>query len=186
MPVHFFPRFTIIQKLIISFVVSGLFMLAALVYAVAGMGSIHRMQVGIARNDLAAAITTISLHEIILAQERLVGRYQILRQPEFRDLFENNAAKFLEGLAQLRQLNHGPAVVFLETEYGGYAGMAKKLFSGQATSSAAIRDQGLRVEMAIEQLRTEQKHSLERKLKVSDDQESRTVVISLGLAVGGV
>jgi diguanylate cyclase (GGDEF)-like protein len=186
MSVHFFPRLTLIRKMVISFVVSGLFMLAALIYSVAGMGSMHRMQEGIARNDLSAATTTISLHEIILAQERLVGRYQILHQREFRELYERNAAKFFEGLAQLRQMNQGPAVAALASEYTGYAGMAEKLLSDQTVTPAAILQAAERVEKAIEQLRTEQQRSLESKLNESDDQESRTVVISIGLAIGGV
>jgi len=172
--------------MILSFVVSGLFMLAALIYSVASMGSMHRMQVGIARNDLAAATTTNSLHEILLAQERLAGRYQILHQPEFRELYERNATRFLEGLAQLRQLNQEPAVADLVSEYAGYNGVAEKLFAGQNVTYAALRKAAERVEKAIEQLRTEQQRSLERKLKESDDQESRTVVISIGLAIGGV
>lgn len=185
MIIQCFPRFTLIQKMIISFVVSGLFMMAALIYSVTGIGSMHRIQEGIAHNDLAAATAVISLHEILLAQERLVGRYQILHQPEFRDLYERNAAKFLEGLVQFRQLSHGPAVAVLVSEYAGYADMAEKLFTGQTIPSAAMRQKAERVETAIEQLRTELQRSLEQKLKTSDAQASRTVFISIGLAIGG-
>lgn len=186
MPIHYRPRLTLIQKMVVSFAVSGLFLLSALIYSVAGMGSMHRTQEGIARNDLAAATITISLHEIILAQERFAGRYQILHQREFHELYERNAAKFVEGLAQLRQVCHEPAVAVLASEYAGYAGMAEKLFADQVVSPAAMRQAADRVEKVIERLRTEQRRSLEYKLKESDDQESRTVVISIGLAIGGV
>lgn len=184
--IRYFPRLTLIQKMIISFVVSGLFMLTALIYSVASMGSIHRMEEGIARNDLAAATTTISLHEIILAQERLVGRYLILQQPEFRALYVRNSARFLEGLAQLRQMNQGAAFAVLESEYSGYAGKVEKLFADLAVPPVVMRQAAERVEKAFEQLRMEQQRSLERKLKESDDQESRTVVISIWLAISGV
>lgn len=186
MPLHFIPRLTLIQKLIISFVVSSLFMLTALIYSVAGMGSIHRTQVGIARHDLAAATATISLYDLLLAQERLVGRYQILHQPEFRDLYLRNSARFHEGLAQLRQINQSSALSALVTEYTGYEDMAEKVFAATPVSSTDLRRRAGRVERAIELLRTEQKNSLERKLKESDNQESRIVVISIGLAIGGV
>ena len=181
-----FPHLTLIQKMIISFVVSGLFMLAALIYSVASMGAIHRMEEGIARNDLSAATATISLYEIILAQERLVGRYQILHQPEFRELYLRNASRFSEGLASIKQRSQGPAFAALETEYSGYAGMAERLFADQVVSPAVLRQATERVEKAFERLRLEQQRSLEQKLKESDDQESRTVVISIGLAIGGV
>src|SRR6185369_6729885 len=84
------------------------------------------------------------------------------------------------------QLNQEPAVADLVSEYAGYNGVAEKLFAGQNVTYAALRKAAERVEKAIEQLRTEQQRSLERKLKESDDQESRTVVISIGLAIGGV
>ena len=186
MSVNFFPRLTLIQKMIISFVVSSLFLLAALIYSVAGMGSMHRIQVGIARNDLAAATATISLHELLLAQERLVGRYQILRHPEFRDLYIRNSARFLEGLTQLRQMNQGPALAMLVSDYDAYTDLVEKLFAAAPVSASDMRLRATRVEKAIDQLRTEQKNSLERKLREADDQESRTVAISIGLAIGGV
>lgn len=181
-----FPRLTLIQKMIISFVISGLFLLSALIYSVAGMGSMHRAQEGIARNDLAAATTTISLHELLLAQERLVGRYLILHQPEFRDLYLRNSAAFQEGLVQLRQMSQGSAFAVLESEYAGYTDMVEKVFAAVPSAPNEIPLRTGRVEKAIEQLRIEQKNALENKLKEADDQESRTVIISIGLAIGGV
>lgn len=185
MPFHFFSRLTLIQKMIISFVASGLFLLVALIYSVSSMVSMHRVQVGIARNDLTAATVTISLHETILSQERLVGRYQILHQREFRELYERNAVRFIEGLEQLRRVSRVPAVDLLATEYAGYAGLAEKLFADQAVAADALRQSAGRVANAFERLRTEQQRSLELKLKESDNQESRTVAISIALAIGG-
>ncbi len=186
MPVRLFSRLNLIQKMIISFVVSGLFMLSALVYSVASMGAMHRIEEEIARNDLTAVTVTISLHEIIQAQERIVGKYQILHQPEFREIYERNAAKFVEKMAQLHQMSQGPAYAKLSSEYAAYARIAGKLFAGQPVSPAAMRQSADRVGKAVEQLRTEQQGSLELKLKESDKQESQTVVISIGLAIGGV
>ena len=116
MPVRYFPQRTLIQKMIISFLISGVFMLAALMYSIVSLSSMHRMQVNIARNDLAAASTTISLHEVMLTQERLAGRYLILKQPEFRELYEKNTVKFLEGMASLRQMGQGNSFTALTTE----------------------------------------------------------------------
>lgn len=186
MPVRLLPRLNLIQKMIISFVVSGFFMLSALIYSVASMGAMHRIEEEIARNDLTAVTVTISLHEIIQAQERIVGKYQILHQPEFREIYERNAAKFVEKMAQLGQMSQGPAYAKLSSEYAVYVRIAGKLFADQPVSPAAMRQSADRVGKAIEQLRTEQQGSLEHKLRESDKQESQTVVISIGLAIGGV
>lgn len=183
---RYFPRLTLIQKMILSFVVSGFFLLTALVYSVVSMDSMHRIQEGIARNDLTAATVTISLHEILIAQERSVGRFQILHQPEFRDLYGQNMAKFLDGLRLLKQVSQEPAVAVLATEYAGYTDLAGKLFADQNIGPAVMRDSVNRVEKAFARLRTEQQLSLDRTLKESDEKVSRTIFISIGLAVGGV
>lgn len=186
MSVRYFPRLTLIQKMIISFVVSGLFMLAALIYSVASMGAMHRVEAVIARNDLSAVTATISLNEIILSQERIVGRYQILHQSEYRVIYEKNAAKFLEVMEQLRLMSQGPAMAVLSSEYARYAKLAEKLFADQAVSPGLMREAGERVGNAVERLRTELQHSLALKLKESDTEESRAVFISTGLAIGAV
>lgn len=186
MPAPSFPKLTLIQKMSISFVVSGLFMLAGLAYSISSMGAMHRVEEFIARNHLAAATTSISLHDILLAQERHVARYRIFQQPELRELFEQNSTKFMEGLTKLRQMNPEPSVEVLATEYSRFHGTAIKLLSNQVVPPAEVRRAVERVAKAIEQLRAEQQLSLEQKLKESDDQESRTVFISIGLAIGGV
>jgi GGDEF domain-containing protein len=186
MPMFYFTRLTLIQKMIISYVVSGFFLLAALIYSVASMNSMLRIQEEIARNDLTAATVTISLHEILLAQERYVGKYQILHQQEFRDLYEQNSAKFLDGLTLLRQVSHEPAVAALVNEYARYADLIKKLFADQNVGSTVMREAADRMEKAFVRLRTDQQYSLDRKLKESDEKASRTIVISIGLAIGGV
>ncbi len=186
MPVRYFPHRTLIQKMIISFLISGVFMLAALMYSIVSLSSMHRMQVNIARNDLAAATTTISLHEVMLTQERLAGRYLILKQPEFRELYEKNTVKFLEGMASLRQMGQGNSFTALTTEYARYADLAGRLFAGQEVTPDVMRQAADSVKKAFEELRAEQKRSLDLKLKRSASQEARTVFIATVLAVGGV
>jgi diguanylate cyclase (GGDEF)-like protein len=185
-PVRKFIRLTLIQKLIVSFVVSGLFMMASLIYSVVSMNEIRLIEVEIAHNDISVATTTLMLYETLLGQDRLVGKYQILRQPEFRELYLRNAARFTEGLALVRPGNQGPVLTALESEYARYAGMAESVFSGHVVSSVEFRKASERVDKALGQLRKEQQDSLARKLAESEDQEKRTILISTGLAVGGV
>ncbi len=179
-------RLTLIQKLIISFVVSGLFMMTALIYSVVSMGQIRMMEDEIARNDLSAATTTLLLYETVLAQDRLVGKYQILHQPEFRELYLRNAARFTDGLALIRHGNQGPVLTALESEYARYAGLAEKIIADQDVLPSEFRKASEKVDNALGQLRKEQQFSLERKLAQSEDQERRTVMLSTWLAIGGV
>ena len=64
--------------MILSFTISGACMLAALVYSVSGLGVMHRMEEDIARNDLVAATTIISLLLIgsfIMISLGVIGEY---------------------------------------------------------------------------------------------------------------
>lgn len=181
-----FQRLTLIQRMIISILISGLFLLAALIYTISSMVSMHRVQQEIARNDLAAATTTLTLHELFLGQERLVGRYQILRQQEFRELYLRNAARLDDGLVRLLRLDQGAATRMLDSEYRRYARLAEQLFAGREILPETLRQAAVSVDSAFEQLRNGQQKSLDTKLSESDRQESRTIILSIGLTAGGV
>lgn len=186
LPVRKLTRLTLIQKLVISFTVSGLFMMASLIYSVVSMNEIRLLEDEIANKDFSAATTTLTLYETLLAQDRLVGKYQILRQPEFRELYLRNAARFTKGLALIKSGNRGPDLAALETEYARYAGVAERVFAGQTVSPSEFRKASERVDAALGQLRKAQQISLQGKLDVSEDMEQRTVLISTALAIGGV
>jgi len=183
-PGHF--RLSLIQKMIVSFALCGLCMMAALVYAVVGLGTMHRMEEEIAQNDLAAATITITLREMMLTQERYVGRFQILRQPEFRELYEQNAEKFRSELASLQRVYQGDDVGRLVAAYATYANLAGQIFGGRSVDAATMKRATAQVEGLIEHIRVEQKGSLANKLELSDEKEAKTVTRSIGLAFVGV
>ncbi|KAA0895030.1 sensor domain-containing diguanylate cyclase [Oryzomonas rubra] len=183
-PGHF--RLSLIQKMIISFALCGICMMAALIYAVTGLGSMHRMEEEIARSDLSAATITITLREMMLTQERYVGKFQILRQAEFHELYDQNAEKFRSELASLQRVYRGKGGDKLVAAYAAYANLTKRVFSGREVDAGAMKQATARVEDLIEQIRVEQKESLANKLKVSDEKEAKTVTRSIGLAFVGV
>jgi len=179
-------RTTLTQKMILSFAVCGICMTAALVYAIVGLGIMHRMESDIARNDVAAATITITLREVMLAQERYLGKFQILRQPEFQELFEQNAAEFRTRLAALQRVYQGEALGRLRGAYEEYGRLCRQVFNGTDVGPAVMNKAAGRVESIIERIRSEQQESLANKLKVSDDKETETVTRSIGLAFLGV
>ncbi len=180
------PRLSLTQKMIVSFAISGLSLLAALLYSIAGMGTMHRVQKDIAHTDLAAATTIMSLQEIFHAQERLLGRYQILKQQEFHALFQRNRDEFDAGMKHLRQSVPGPSTTQLAAAYEQFAEVADAVFRSADPSPAAVRGRVDQLDAAFEAFRAAQRTSLERKLKESDRRESRTLLISTVLAMGGV
>lgn len=179
-------RLTLIQKMIISYVVSGLCMSTALVYSVYGLGIMHRMQEEIALKDLAAATATISLRETMLAQQRYVGRYKILKQNEFKALYNQNAEIFRKELAGLQRVDQGRVVNELAVEFDDYQKLASAIFAGQEIDPSKLKNSSARLEVLFEQLRQEQQRSLENKLKKSNHRKTEIVGRSITLAFGGV
>ena len=185
MPIRI-PRLKLIQKLIISFAISAVCMIGALMYTVSGLSEMHRSEVEIARTDLAAANLTITLREILLSQQRYAGRYLILRQPEFRELYYRNGEKFRSGLTELKRVYPSADLTELENNYRTYDGHNRRLFSGGAVDEAATKLSVELVEDTLERLRSQQRRELEAKLKESDEKEATTVSLALGMAFGGV
>ena len=181
-----FFRLTLIQKLIISFSIIGICLITALVYAIHGMGTMHRMVDDIARHDLSAATSTIQLRDSILAQQRAAGRYLIFKLPEFRDMFMNQASLFNRNLSLLRQQPVGAELGQLQSDYAIYFALCERIFAGKAVGDAELRRAAGQVEQSIERLRGEQQIILEKKLDTAREREARTSSVAFGLALGGV
>ena len=180
------PRVRLTTKLILSFAIGVCCMMGALYYSIASLGAMHKMETEIARNDLTAATLTISLRELMLSQQRYAGRYQILKQEEFKELFDQKAEKFRKALESLKLVYPGENLSTLEKLYDQYTGLTDELFTGHSVPDAALKKNVEAIDIAIGKIRTDQLQSLEQKLKSSDSRVADTISRSMSLAVGGV
>src|SRR5664279_995543 len=114
-------RLTLIQKLIASFALIGLFLTIAVGYAIMGLGTMHRMVGDIARNDLPAATAALTLRDAMLAQQRAVGRLQIFKQSEFKELYNRQAEHFQQTLHMLQQQSGGADLHELAQAFAAYS-----------------------------------------------------------------
>ena len=146
----------------------------------------HRMEEEFARKDLAAVTMTIGLRDAILAQERSLGKYLILKELVFRDVFDKNAQQFTTTLLSLKQIYQGGKLKDLEASYRVYHQTSQKIFAGNTAVIPAMKQAAERVEKIIAEIRDEQQESLVYKLKITDEQENRTVRRSILLAAFGV
>lgn len=179
-------RFTLIKKLTICFVISAVCMLTALVYSVINLSAVHRMEIDIASKDLPSATIAISLQELLLSQQRNAGRYNILKQQEFRELYDLNADKFRSDFARLKQVYKNSNLDVLERHYQEYSKLTDRLFAGINVDPNALKNAAGLVENDLEIIRKDQRLSLTNKLKISDEKASSTVSWSMGLAFSGV
>jgi len=179
-------RLTLTQKLIISFAINGICMVAALSYAISGLSTMRSMVDEIARNDIAAITAAITLGDTMLAQERTARRFMILRQPELVTLHGLQAAAFDQAMEILVMRSSNVAPDGVTSSYKAYSLLAAKLFAGKTVEEAALIKAAGRVEAAIEKVRIEQQQLMEQKLKIAGEHEADTAAWALGLALAGI
>ena len=179
-------RLTLVQKLIASFALIGFFLTIAVVYAIMGLGTMHRMVGDIARNDLPAATSALTLRESMQAQQRAVGRLQIFKQSEYRELYNRQSELFQQTLHTLQQQSGGADLRELSQAFAVYSSLIEKMLRGHDVADETLKRAAERVEKSIETVRTEQKKILEGKLAAASNREARTSAWALGLALSGV
>jgi diguanylate cyclase (GGDEF)-like protein len=179
-------RLSLIQKLIVSFAIIGVCLITAVVYAIMGLGTMHRLVGDIARNDLPAATSSLTLLDAIQAQQRAAGRFHILKQPEFKELYIRQSETFQRTLTMLHRQSGGSDLGPLTKSFEVYSAVVERMFRGEAVSDAALKQAAEHVEKAIEMMRSEQQKSLENKLVAAREREERTASWALGLALSGV
>lgn len=177
---------TLVQKMILSFTLSGLCLIGGLLYSISGLGAMHKMEQEIARKDLKAATITIRLRELMIAQERLAGRFNILKLPEYRTIHDQNAEDFRTGLSNLKSVRNDPLISALQADFDSYSRLADMLFAGELADTAEMKNRVEAVHKHIDAISENQRLDLSRKLALSDIQEEHTVSWSLGLAFAGV
>lgn len=179
-------RLTLVQKMILSFTLSGMCLVAALSYSISGLGAMHAMEQEIAEKDLKAATITVRLRELVVAQERLTGRFRILKHPEYKVLHDRNNLDIQLELNNLKAVHKSNAVSALEAGYAHYTILAANLFDGNTSNSAEMKKNIDSVLKTLDIISEDQRRNLSSKLALSDKQEEHTVAWSLGLAFSGV
>ncbi|MDY0384379.1 diguanylate cyclase domain-containing protein [Trichlorobacter sp.] len=174
------------RKLILSFVINGACMLAALVYAIAGLTTMHRTVGDIAHNDLAAATATITLRDGMLAQERTARRFMILGQAELIEVHARQAEVFKKSINLLKERTQLSTLPHLIASHDAYLALTVKLFNEKSVRESALKSAAVTVETAIERLRAEQQQILEQKLMAAKSKEAQTSAWALVLAFSGV
>ncbi|HIJ94778.1 MAG TPA: diguanylate cyclase [Desulfuromonadales bacterium] len=179
-------RLTLVQKMILSFAMSGVCLMAALTYSITGMGVMQRIEQDIALTDIRSTTITLRLRELMAAQERITGRYRILQEAQYRTIYEQNADEFRREMAQLKKLYASPTMNDLEKQYRDYSAEVARLFGGVPSDPQRMKVIGEQILKHIDTMSAEQRVSLSNKLAVSEKLEAHTVTRSLGLAFGGV
>ena len=178
-------RFTLVQKLVFSYAAMAFFTVGALAYAVMGLNSLHKSAREIADRDLVLIELTGRMRESILAQQRYAGKFAILKEAEFAELFRRREADFLDLLHRVRQQKPGPEAERLSMLYRSYQTAADTLLQNGTSNDAMLRSGADKVFEAIDSLAASQRQQLNQRLEAADYRELTTTRWTLILSVTG-
>ena len=173
---------SLIQKIGAGYAAMALFTATALVYATLNLYAIHKTASGIANNDLPVINALVNLRASLLAQESFAGKYAILKDRAFIDLFRQREKESLALLATLQSSDQAKDLAQLNRFYSHYQGVAARLFAGKSPGAAELRSSALRLLSTVDALYVKRQALLQDTLDRANRQRESairwTIVIS--------
>jgi diguanylate cyclase (GGDEF)-like protein len=178
-------KFSLVQKLLASYAAMALFTMAALVFAILGLFSLNKTAREIAGKDLVFIDSVNKLQESIVAQERSAGKYSILKESEFVELFRNREVEFKNILNGFDKSRHLTDKQILDEMYGDFLKKSEPVFAGKTADIAPLQNASKRIRTFLDKLYTRERTMLGAKLESADQKESSTVRWTLVLSLSG-
>jgi diguanylate cyclase (GGDEF)-like protein len=176
---------TLVQKLIISYVIIIFSLVAALLYSITGLSSISNTANEIGNIDLPASESVDALRDSLREQQRAIGRFTIIAGEEYKELYSAQDAAFRKSLAVLQKTGL-TSLRPLQQEYERYDKTVLMVFDGVAVPEKKLKTAANLVAKEIEVVRIQQARKLELKLADARDKEAVTVTRAMMLAFSGV
>jgi GGDEF domain-containing protein len=173
---------SLIQKIGAGYAAMAFFTMAALVFAAFNLYEINRTAREIAINDLPVISALIKLRTSLLAQESFAGKYAILKDPAFVDLFRQREKESLVELSVLESADHVKDIVTLKRLFIEYQSASEQLFAGRSGNIAPLRSSAQNLLNAVDDLYVKRQELLQASLKRADSQQKSatrwTIIIS--------
>uniref|UniRef100_A0A831U1P9 diguanylate cyclase n=1 Tax=Geobacter metallireducens TaxID=28232 RepID=A0A831U1P9_GEOME len=178
-------RFTLIQKLIASYAAMLFLTTTALAFSVMGLYSLNQTAKEIARTDLFIIDSANRLRELMLAQERIAGKFAILKNEEFKQLYSQRQAEFLAILGDIGQRDNSGLFRSLAAGYEAYRTATERALAAGTSDPLPAQKEADAVVGLIEELSSSRQKLLGKKLAEADRREADTVKVTLVLAFSG-
>jgi len=166
---------SLIQKISVGYAAMALFTMAALVYSSLNLYALNRTARGIANKDLPVISSLIKLRASLLAQESHAGKYAILKDATFIELFHQREKESLADLALLGQLDRGSDSAALQRLYAEYRATSAALFAGRDGQTGQFRSASLKLLNAVDALYVKRQGLLQAELQRANYQQDSTV-----------
>jgi len=178
-------RFTLVQKLVISYFAVAVFSMAATGFSIFGLHSLNGIVRDIARNDFAFMKSAEGLRESISAQERNAAKYSVLKSHEFKDIYTQRNREFLSMLDELKQTSPATQLDKLSADFDQFSRKAEDLFQGKNNDIKQLKTAAAQVNTSIESLFASRQVVLNNKLKKAEEKREMTVKWTLFLSFSG-
>lgn len=168
-------NFSLIQKISAGYAAMALFTMAALAFSSFSLYALNRTARGIANSDLPIISSLIKLRTSLLAQESYAGKYAILRDPTFIDLFHQREKESLANLSVVEQLDRSNDSANLKRLYADYRSSSDRLFSGGNGAPGQVRSSSARLLNAVDACYVKRQDLLQAELQRANYQQESTI-----------
>lgn len=179
------PRLTLIQKIGAGYAAMAFFTMAALGFSTFNIYKSNNTSRQIANNDLPVMSALIELRTSLLAQEGFAGKYAILQDPAFIDLFRQRQSEALQNLAVLERSGARQDAAHLKQLYLSYQGASAKLFSGIPGSEIHLRRSARQLLDAVDATYIKRKAILHAVLAKANEQQKATIWWTVAISLTG-
>jgi diguanylate cyclase (GGDEF)-like protein len=177
-----FSGLSLIQKIGVGYAAMAFFTMAALVFSSLNLYTINKTAREIANNDLPVITALIKLRSSLLAQESFAGKYAILKDPAFIELFRQREAESRANLAVLEKTVPAHDLAALKSLYLDYQTASDRLLSGNAGKIGPTRLSARRLLSAVDAMYLKRQDMLQAVLQHANYQQKTairwTIVIS--------
>jgi hypothetical protein len=170
-----FSRFSLFLKVAAGYTAMAIFTMAALLFSASHLYSINRTAFTIAKVHLPVLSAISKMRASLLAQEGFAGKYAILKDPTFAQLFHQRDNESRISISVLEGMTPEQGVGDLKRLYLDYQAVAGQLFSGRAQNTAELNSEANRVIDALDAMYVQRQQRLQTVLEKADAQRMSTI-----------
>jgi diguanylate cyclase (GGDEF)-like protein len=176
---------SLIQKIAAGYAAMALFTMAALIFSSLHLYAINRTAAQIVTVDLPAVSALIRLRSSLLAQESFAGKYAILKDPAFAELFRLRGNESAANLAVLESTIPSQELSQVKALFVAYQEQARQLFAPAGVNGERLRATALKLLQAVDSLYAKQQEKLQVVLKQANEQQQSALRWTVVIACAG-
>lgn len=179
------PGLSLVLKIGAGYVAMALFTVVALAVISVQVYSINKTARGIVNVEFPVISALVKLRASLLTQESYAGKYAILKDPTFIDLFNQHQKETIANLALLEKTGQTRDLAQLKRLYLDYQTASQKLFDGKSRGRAELRSLSQQLLIALDRFYLKRQDMLRGVLNRAEDQRKSAIAWAIALSIAG-